>query len=149
MWGELKLSGEFLAGVGVSVFSILLGDWDTPLRILLVLMAVDVISGCIKGWCHGQFTSRAFRQGLATKAGFFLVLIVAYQIDLLMENSEPFVRVTVTTAYIIVEATSLLENLAQIGVPIPSILTERLGALTQNKKSADDVKKQQKNEKTE
>lgn len=128
-WGNIKLSQEFVAGAGVSILGVFLGDWDTPLRILLILMAVDVLSGCFKGWYLNQFSSREFRKGLMTKAGFFLVLILAYQIDVLMQNTEPVVRTAVATAYIVVEGTSLLENLAQIGVPIPKFLTDRLGAL--------------------
>ena len=94
----------------------------------------DTISGIFKGWYLCEFSSRAFRKGLMTKAGFFLVLILAFQIDVLMGNSEPVVRTAVTTAYIVVEATSLIENLAQLGVPIPSFLTDKLGALTQKTK---------------
>lgn len=128
-WEDMKLSQEFITGVGIGVLGVLLGDWDTPLRILLILMLIDTISGCFKGWYLSQFSSRAFRKGLITKSGFFLVLILAYQIDVLMQNAEPVVRTAVATAYIVVEGTSLLENLAQIGVPIPKFLTDRLGAL--------------------
>ena len=131
----LKLGQEFMLGMGVSVLGVLLGDWDTPLRILLILMLVDMLSGCYKGWYTGQFSSREFRKGLMAKSGFFLVLILAYQVDVLMANAEPVVRTAVATAYIVVEATSLLENLGAIGVPIPEFLTNRLEAL--KPKSAD------------
>ena len=131
----LKLGQEFMLGMGVSVLGVLLGDWDTPLRILLILMLVDMLSGCYKGWYTGQFSSREFRKGLMAKSGFFLVLILAYQVDVLMANVEPVVRTAVATAYIVVEATSLLENLGAIGVPIPEFLTNRLDAL--KPKSAD------------
>ena len=131
----LKLGQEFMLGMGVSVLGVLLGDWDTPLRILLILMLVDMLSGCYKGWYTGQFSSREFRKGLMAKSGFFLVLILAYQVDVLMANAEPVVRTAVATAYIVVEATSLLENLGAIGVPIPEFLTNRLDAL--KPKSAD------------
>ena len=131
----LKLGQEFMLGMGVSVLGVLLGDWDTPLRILLILMLVDMLSGCYKGWYTGQFSSREFRKGLMAKSGFFLVLFLAYQVDVLMANVEPVVRTAVATAYIVVEATSLLENLGAIGVPIPEFLTNRLDAL--KPKSAD------------
>ena len=63
------------------------------------------------------------------KAGFFLVIILAFQLDVLLENREPFIRNIAVMFYIGVEGTSLLENLSAVGVPIPNFIKKRLSAL--------------------
>ena len=116
----------------ITGFSYLIGGWDTTLRVLLILMSLDVISGMYKAWIMGIFQSKEFRQGLLTKSGFFLVLILAYQMDLMMGNAEPVIRTITAMFYIGVEGTSLLENLGAIGVPIPKFIRKRLKVFQDN-----------------
>ena len=113
-------------GLFVTVVSYLIGGWDTTLQVLLVFMLLDVITGMYKAWISGLFRSKNFRQGLMTKGLFFAVLIVAYQMDLMAGNTEPVIRTITAVFYIGVEGTSLLENLGEIGVPIPSFFKKRL-----------------------
>lgn len=124
---------NFAGGAIVSLLSVLIGGWDLPLRVLLILIALDILSGLAKGWKECNFSSRQFREGLLTKATFFLVIILAYQIDLVLGNAEPLVRTITVTYYCVVEATSLLENAAVLGIPIPSFIVERLAALNPDK----------------
>ena len=116
-----------LAGVGV--VTTLIGGWDMTLQVLLILMAVDILTGVIKGLYHGEFTSKQFRQGLISKAGFLLVLILCFQVDTLMGNSDPVIRTTCAIFYITIEGSSIIENLGEMGVPIPKALTKRLAKL--------------------
>lgn len=113
-------------GLFVTVVSYLIGGWDTTLQVLLVFMLLDVLTGMYKAWIGGLFRSKNFRHGLMTKGLFFAVLIVAYQMDLMAGNTEPVIRTITAVFYIGVEGTSLLENLGEIGVPIPSFFKKRL-----------------------
>lgn len=117
-------------GLGiVGIGSALMGGWHLTLQILLILMFVDIITGVLKGWYSCNFTSKQFRQGLVSKAGFIGVLILCYQMDLLMGNAEPVIRTVCATFYIAIEGTSIIENLGAIGVPIPKFIAERLAKL--------------------
>ena len=124
--GEFQLN---IAGVSIGVATALIGGWHITLQILLILMVADVVTGLIKGMYQSNFSSSAFRKGLLSKAGFFIVLILCHQIDLLAGNSEPIVRGVGAIFYIAVEGTSIVENLGAIGVPIPSAIKKRLEKL--------------------
>ena len=125
---------------GVGILTTLIGGWDMTLQVLLILMAVDILTGVVKGLYHGEFTSKQFRQGLISKAGFLLVLILCYQVDTLMGNAEPVIRTTCAIFYITIEGSSIIENLGEMGVPIPKALTKRLAKL-KDLAEADDEEK--------
>lgn len=108
--------------------TVLIGGWDMALQVLTILMCLDIISGLGKAWVGELFESKKFREGLMSKAGFFVVLILAFQIDVMMGNQEPIVRTVTALYYIGVEGTSLIENLGAIGVPIPTFIKNKLKA---------------------
>lgn len=124
--------GINIVGMLVGIFTALLGGWDTALQVLLILMSIDILSGIIKAWYVkelGGFSSKKFREGLLNKAAYFLVLILAYQIDVMLGNGEPIIRTGATIYYIAVEGSSLLENMGAMGVPIPSVIKKNLSVL--------------------
>lgn len=119
---------EHIISVVFGFVTVLIGGWDMALQVLTILMCLDVMSGLAKAWITGVFESRKFREGLMSKAGFFVVLILAFQIDVMMGNPEPIVRTVTSLYYIGVEGTSLIENLGAIGVPIPATIKNKLNA---------------------
>lgn len=119
---------EVVMGGIITVTSVLLGGWDTALQVLTILMGLDVLTGCWKAWIQCGFRSKDFREGLMTKAGFFFVLILAFQIDVMVGNTEPVIRTIACVYYIGVEGTSLIENIGACGIPIPSVLKRHLKA---------------------
>ena len=120
---------EVYTKLGIGVFTTLIGGYDVMLRVLLILMAIDILTGVYKGLHQCNFSSRAFRQGLLGKSGFIMVIILCYQMDVLLEKPEPMIRNIGTIFYIAVEGTSILENLGEIGVPVPLFIKERLTKL--------------------
>lgn len=108
----------------------LIGGWDRAIQILLILMFFDVVTGAFRGLKTNTFTSKKLRTGLMQKAGFFIVIILAYQIDVMLNQELTMPIRTVTSYfYIAVEGSSLLENLGQLGVPIPKGLAKKLAKL--------------------
>lgn len=77
------------------------------------------------------------------KAGYFLVVILAYQLDVLLGNSEAVIRNITVMFYIGVEGTSLLENLAICGIPVPSFIKDRLSAIKE-KADSEEIAPQEK-----
>ncbi len=110
----------------------LVGGWDTTLKLLVAMMALDYISGIIVG-CVGRspnsktgcIDSRAGLNGLLRKGLILMVLAVAAQVDATMDGA--FVRAATAWFYIINEAISILENAVIAGVPLPNKLVNMLG----------------------
>lgn len=93
------------------------------LFIPLALMAIDVLTGIIKAWAQNDFKSAIMRAGLAKKAGEIMILVVgelmAYGLVL------PEMVMNCVSFYIIfMEVMSILENLDELGVPVPKFVKD-------------------------
>ena len=121
----------FLSRVGDALLN-LVGGWDSVLKLLLAMMALDYVSGIIVA-CVGRspnsrggcLDSRSSFRGLMQKGLTLMVLAVAAQIDHTLDGS--FVRATTAWFYIANEGISVLENAALAGVPMPEQLLKMLG----------------------
>ena len=96
----------------------------------LVMMAADVITGWIQASVNGTWDSTKMRKGLFRKSGELLIIIVAYVIYEAIALPVD-VPVFISGYVVIMEILSVLENLDQAGIPVPTWLTRRL------KKAAD------------
>lgn len=115
--------------IGASLMTFLtsiIGGWDLSLQVLLIAVVIDVLSGVYKGAKNGELSSRRIREGILTKSAYLLVLVLVYQFDLLVGNSEPVFRTVATWLYIFTESVSVFENLHEVGVPIPRKLYDLL-----------------------
>ncbi|MED1122462.1 holin family protein [Bacillus atrophaeus] len=95
------------------------------LDLLLILNFLDIITGIIKAWQHKRLRSRSALFGYVRKILIFLVVIVANIVDIIM-NLNGVLTFGTVLFYIANEGLSITENLAQIGVKIPAVITERL-----------------------
>ncbi|MGG0052184.1 phage holin family protein [Bacillus atrophaeus] len=95
------------------------------LDLLLILNFLDIITGIIKAWQHKRLRSRSALFGYVRKILIFLVVIVANVVDIIM-NLNGVLTFGTVLFYIANEGLSITENLAQIGVKIPAVITERL-----------------------
>ena len=122
MYETLNFTQKFLGASFFTLISGIIGGWDLSLQVLLVVVVVDIISGTYKGIKKGELSSRRIREGLMTKSGYLLVLILVHQFDLLFGYEEPVLRTVTAWLYIFTETVSVLENLHEIGIPIPKKL---------------------------
>ena len=121
-----------------TLFTWLLGAWDTPLVILIVLMALDYITGITKGYVNKDLSSNIGLKGIARKGVVFTILIVAVMLDRLLNTGNWIFRTLVCYFYIANEGISIIENASKLGVPVPSKLKN---ALIQLKEDKEDHKK--------
>lgn len=112
-----------------TVATYLLGGWDAVLLALVVLSSIDYVSGVVAAWHRRDLDSRIGARGIARKVGMFVVVAVANIIDQTGVVGEPILRTVTTWWYIGNEALSIIENLADIGVPIPERLLSALASL--------------------
>lgn len=118
------------------------GGWDMGLQILVLLMAVDYITGLmVAGIFHtsgksasGGLESRAGWKGLCRKGVVLLIVLVAQCVDNLLGSSVA--RDAVVIGYCINEIISITENAGLMGVPVP----EKLQAAIEVLQGKDDQK---------
>ena len=102
----------------------LIGDWNVSLSILAVFMVLDIVTGVTKGWVTGKMSSRVGYKGMLRKSMYFVALIVANMLDLLI-GGVPVFRTMVAYYLLSIEAISILENLEAMKVPLPSQIKEK------------------------
>ena len=101
-----------------------------PIVILVLVMIIDYITGMWKG----ELSSRVGLKGLFKKVGYIFVVAVSGVLDWLFisglsqigieVNVSFYFGLIVTIWFIINECISILENLAVIGIPLPSFLVK-------------------------
>ena len=93
------------------------------LFIPLGLMAIDVLTGIIKAWAHNDFKSAIMRAGLAKKAGEIMILVVGELISYGMLLPDSIMNV-ISFYIIFMEIMSIMENLDELGIPIPKFVRD-------------------------
>ena len=92
-------------------------DYHIPL-IVCAFMALDVVSGLVKGWSQKALSSTKLRKGLGNKMGFIIMLVLAYACEYAMGYLDLGFTVPLVPAvsvYIcLTEVVSICENVAII-----------------------------------
>ena len=112
-----------------------LGGWDTGLQTLVILMAVDYVTGvlCALVWkkspksTDGAFESNASFRGLIRKMVILLCVLVACRVD--VYTGTDMARDAVILFFIANDGLSIVENLGIMGVPIPPAIQNAFAAL--------------------
>ena len=135
---ESKNAVLAILGVIGSSIAYILGGWDTALQTLLLFMGVDIVTGYLVGGVFhksektegGRLESRAGFKGLCRKGVILLIVLVAAQLDALMQTD--IVRNAVIIAFIANELLSIIENAGLMGVKIPTALQNAIEVLQKN-----------------
>lgn len=125
-----------VAGAVISFFT----GIPTIMWVLIAMMTIDYVTGLITGAMGvsnktegGRLSSRAAFEGILRKVMVLLVVLLASLLDLAVQNSAgvSFTAVTGATClwFIASEGVSILENAAEMGVPIPGVLRKALEIL--------------------
>jgi toxin secretion/phage lysis holin len=106
----------------------LLGGYDMGIETLLIVVALDYVTGILKAIVNRSLNSYIGWRGLVRKTGVFISIIVAVQIECLI-NAPGTLHNFVAFAFTVNECISILENLIDIGVPVPDFLVKYLKKL--------------------
>lgn len=117
VWTMEKLSLYLM--VGGTGISFLFGQWHISLTILVSLMTLDLITGITKACINGKWRSAIGFKGFMKKVGIMVAIIIANFVDVLSGSGIPVFRTMAVFFYIGLEGGSIIENLHQMGVPIP------------------------------
>lgn len=137
--------------------AMLLGEWDTWIQLLFIVMFLDIFTGILKCIPHksektkgGRFLSSVFISGLIKKGAIIAVVIVAVLVDTVMVESgfsydiliTGTLRNTIIMFFFIGECISILENAGRCGIPIPCVLSDFLEVLSR-KNTREEVEKEE------
>jgi toxin secretion/phage lysis holin len=123
---------DYVLAVIGAIAGYLLGGLDQLITVFATVFIVDTISGIIKSNISGTYSSKAFRKGILNKSGYLLAIILVVQLDKLLGNTGAL-RTALMFCFIYNEGVSVIENLGEMGVPIPEKIKDALEVL--NKKS--------------
>ena len=118
-----------VVAVIATFFTYLFGGWDAAIRVLIVLMVLDYITGVLNGYLTKTLNSEVGFKGLLKKFLILVVMIIAVMLDRLMNTGDWIFRTLVCYFYIANEGISLLENISLMGVPIPDKIKDALEQL--------------------
>lgn len=127
-----------IAAVGASIASYF-GALAAPLLVLLCVMLIDYVTGLVKAYMASQLSSRIGLRGILKKLCYMAMVAVGAALDYLLTGAlaqagidlhiEMFCGMLVAIWLIVNELISILENLAEIGVPGMPALTSLIGRL--------------------
>lgn len=96
----------------------------TYIYVVAALLALDTITGVWRSWKNKIVWSKGFFRVAAKSAVYFILLATGALVDKVMPATFAFTMMTVFLAC--TEAISIMENVSQLGLPIPIKLVEIL-----------------------
>ncbi len=96
-----------------------------PLLLPIILMGADVLTGWIQASINGTWDSTKMRKGLFRKSAEIVIIVLAYVVQVaivLPINIFAFISIYIC----VMEVLSVIENLDQAGLPVPTWITKRL-----------------------
>lgn len=138
-----------VTGAIVAYLNVLL----VPFLVLIIVMIIDYITGMAQAYVSHTLNSRIGVVGIIKKISYITAVAVGIVADYLISSALTQVGIDikinycigmiVTIWFIINELISVLENLAEIGIPLPNFLVsivKRLKVVVENKTDEDKKK---------
>lgn len=109
------------------------------IQVLLVLIALDMLSGFIIAWREKKISSHEAFYGVTRKCAQLILVGMASLLQPLLKLEIPLANV-LAAYYVYVECLSILEHASKTGIPIPSFLKDVLIRLNPDTKPYKDGK---------
>ena len=122
-----------IIAIVLTTFVYLVGGLDVAMIALLVTIVLDYISGVIKGYVTKQLSSQTGFRGIVKKVAILIIVMLAVLVDRVTGDTGA-IRTLVIYYFVANEGLSIIENLGQIGVPIPQSIKKALKALKKENK---------------
>lgn len=139
MKDALNILKLVLSTVG-SFFASLYGGWSAVLTLLVILMTVDLFTGFSLAVINKEVNSRRMKIGIVCKFITFVIILIGYYIDLILIDylgSLPHmwgitvsIKLFVSVYFCFEELLSVIENSANLGIPVPKWLRSILAQVS-------------------
>ena len=106
----------------------LLGGFDIALKSLLIVIVIDYATGILSAIYNKQINSKVGFKGILKKFSYLLIIALSVIIDNILGQSGT-VRTLVIYFFVANDGISILENVAEMNIPLPPKLLETLEQL--------------------
>ena len=113
---------SYIFGIIPVFFGWFFGSFDGSLKVLIVLVIIDYITGIIGAAKKGELKSSIGFWGIINKVLIFTIIGIAHVIGNELLDHTVMIREAVVYFYAANEGFSIIENVDKIGVPIPKIV---------------------------
>ena len=127
---EIQLALSAIGGFG----GWYLGGVDGFMYALLTFVVVDYLTGIMVAILEQRISSAVGFKGIFKKVLIFILVGIAHMIDFYLIGNGSAIRTAVIFFYTANEGSSIIENAAKIGLPIP----EKLIAILEQLKKGDE-----------
>lgn len=122
-----------IVSIVATTFVWLVGGIDVAIQCLIVAIIIDYISGLIKAYNTKTLSSSIGFRGILKKVGILLIVMLAVLVDrVTIDNGS--IRTLVIYYFVANEGLSILENLAEAGLPVPKTLKNALKVIKKENK---------------
>lgn len=111
-----------------TTFVYLIGGFDNAIKLLLITIFLDIITGLLKATKNKSIDSRIGLKGIKRKIYLLCLVALSVVIDEIIGNSG-IIRNLMVYYIIGNEGISIIENAAEFGIYVPKILRESLEQL--------------------
>ena len=121
----MKITINEIFSVILTTFIYLLGGLDIALKSLLIVIIIDYLTGIASAIYNKKLSSSVGFKGLLKKFCYLLIVALAVVIDNLTGQSG-VIRTLVIYFLVSNDGISIIENMAELGIKLPSKLIDVL-----------------------
>ena len=118
------------------IINLFFGAPDKLLYAFIVIVVLDYITGVCAAVHTKTLSSKIGGKGISKKVTTFAVISLAHVVDKYFLQLDDAIRALTTIFYITNECISVLENVGNTGLPIPSKLQQTIKSLKEDMPSS-------------
>lgn len=124
----MKYVYNFFTSTVLTAVLYFLGGWDMALKTLLIIIALDYLTGVCDAIANKKINSKIGAKGIIKKVGYLIIVAVSVQLDQIVGDTGA-IRNLVIYFFVANEGISILENWGSMGLPLPEKVMEVLEQL--------------------
>ncbi len=124
----MKYIFNFFTSTVLTTVLYFLGGWDMALKTLLIIIALDYLTGVCDAIANKKINSKIGAKGIIKKVGYLIIVAVSVQLDQIVGDTGA-IRNLVIYFFVANEGISILENWGSMGLPLPEKVMEVLEQL--------------------
>ena len=114
----MKYMFNFFTSTVLTTVLYFLGGWDMALKTLLIIIALDYLTGVCDAIANKKINSKIGAKGIIKKVGYLIIVAVSVQLDQIVGDTGA-IRNLVIYFFVANEGISILENWGSMGLPLP------------------------------
>lgn len=128
----LHIINNFVIEIAIRITDKIFGGFDTLLYSLISFIIIDYLTGIILAIKNKKLSSKIGYRGILKKVTIILIICMGNIMDKYILYTGNTLRTIIIMFYIANEGISILENVGEIGLPIPQKLKDVIKKLNNN-----------------